>query len=69
MKLFNKVFAKKERKELKQCEDLALGMLEAELLYGGYREPKPPIHSSGPIVSGSSNLTNLFNESKLNDNK
>ncbi|PUV21891.1 hypothetical protein [Sphingobacterium athyrii] len=65
MNLFKGVFTKKQRSKLKECEELALENAKAEVLYGGYREPKAPIHTPGPAISGKTNLTDLFNDSSL----
>lgn len=44
MRLFTNLFKKPQRKTLDQCSDMALQKSGAEVLFGGYREPKPPIH-------------------------
>lgn len=65
MSLFKRMFAKKQRSKLKECEDFTLEDSGAEILLGGYREPKPPIHTPGPAVSEKINITDLFNNSTL----
>jgi len=63
MSLFKRT--KKQRSKLKECENLPLENAAAEVLFGGYREPKPPIHTPGPAISDKTNITYLFNHSTL----
>ena len=62
MNIFTKLFNKPTRKTLDQLEDLAMQSVGSEKLYGGYREPKAPIHEYERPQTSALRATNLFGE-------